>query len=64
MKKYLTHELIQLKAYGNDFKCKICGVMLYQFFGKYYLIYPDDTTENIMNFQLTCDEWIIKNILE
>jgi len=63
--KYLTHELKEIKNYGSfyDFKCTICNVCLFQSStGTYYLIENNKTDDEF--FLLTCDEVIIKNIIE
>jgi len=67
--KYLTHQLSQCKIYGfnknYDFKCDICDIMLYQDMnGNYYLITKNGTkVENTISF-VTCDEWIIRKIID
>jgi len=69
MKKYLTHTLNPTKIYGpyndHDYKCNICGVYLLEdYFGKFLLITNNGNDVEDDKFSLTCDEWIIRNIIE
>ena len=69
--KYLTHELSLCVKYDSNFDyiCKICGIILYRTSvgGKFFAIYMDeygeDQAENT-ECKLTCDDFIIKNIIE
>lgn len=67
--KYLTHELIKTKIYGdnfdNDFICTKCGVLLYMESinnRKFFEIIPYNDFDE--SFQLTCDKIIIRKIIE
>lgn len=66
---YLSHKLKPHIFFGyedaEDFKCDICGVCLAYCNYKYYLMDNDGFVQDYLNeFKLTCNEWIIKNILE
>jgi len=68
--KYLTHELIKTKMYGdnfnNDFICTICGVLLYKenINNRFFEIKSKNHLNEYKIFQLTCDEVIIQKIIE
>jgi len=67
MIQYLTHKLKPYGKFGHhfDFKCEICNVCLFQSSNTYfYLINNDGSTFDVKNFLLTCNEWIIKNIID
>lgn len=65
MIQYLDHQLIPIAPIEdiNDFKCINCGVILYQSSNKNYYFIGEGKTEPY-KFLYTCDEWIIKNIIE
>lgn len=65
MIKYLTHELIRIDPYDDifDYRCKNCNVILYQTSNMKYF-YIHEKPRSIYEFFYTCDEWIIKNIIE
>jgi len=67
--KYLTHKLSQCHIYGtnntSDYKCDVCGVILYlNSMGNYKLITNNGNNVKSNIFLLTCDEWIIRKIIE
>ena len=66
--KYLTHQLSQCKIYGADniydYKCDICGVYLLKNHSEFYLITDNGNNVKLTEFVLTCDEVIIKKIIE
>jgi len=66
---YLTHQLVRhifpnYKGY-NDFKCNICGIYLCKMNDMYFLLNNDGSGPNNEDeFSLTCNQFIIKNIIE
>jgi len=66
--KYLTHELSPCSIYGLEqfgYKCNICNVILYfSIQGNYYLIRNDINYIESDVFLFTCNEWIIKKIID
>ena len=65
---YLGHNLIHLEKYqiDTDYICKKCGVeIFYEYFGNrdwYYYILDVDRTNGECN--ISCEDYIIKNIIE
>lgn len=59
MIKYLFHELIKNNEYYFILKCTKCNIKLYDLNGKYYF-----HDEGFSECKYTCDEYIIKNIIE
>ena len=71
--KYLNHDLQILKNQNNKFICKSCNVILvigkaFAYTTKYYEIYSYNNFWKYKNsgksYKLTCNEQIIKNLLE
>jgi len=69
MEKYLTHQLIKHAFEGydsyQDFTCEICGVYLCKMDSIYFLLKDDGSdTLDEDEFLLTCNQFIIKKIIE
>lgn len=65
MENYLSHELIPYDKFNNiysDFVCVKCNIKLYKN-GRYYQILNRSKVNwEVCNF--TCNEFLVKNILE
>ncbi len=71
-KIYLGHNFEEYNDYGcDDYKCKICGIVVYfnddvegltdNEDDQYNIIVNDEIEESSI---INCNEWIIKNIIE
>lgn len=63
--KYLNHNLIHVisKASDHEYICKICNIKCW-YFKSGNLIYQVLDNNDITPLDLTCNEYIIKNLLE
>lgn len=64
-KNYLNHNFIEMKR-NNDYICSKCKIMIWYYEGlktQYWMLFNNTVSAGIL-LNLTCNEMIIKNIIE
>jgi hypothetical protein len=65
--KYLNHNLTEYSKYDHyhfDYTCVVCGIVLYKRNDYTYLLVEDDNVIDEFACTLTCEEYMIKSIIE